>query len=227
MSELAAYWGTLARPTPPDGRLSATVRPMVSELPQDPGWGRPLDIALALVAPPIAFRRSQPAALAALRGLFLAFSMGLALISFVVVPFLSTGTDTDDALDPTVAAGAIAGIGAALHIASRLFASPTRYQSCRSSTELAGLFRSQVFLRLALAETSAMLGFIAFFLTDSVIPYAVGAAWAAIGFLHLAPTRRRLEHLQAEITLQGCPHQLLNALQNTSTHQTPPPHPQP
>ena len=199
---------------------------MVSEPPQDPGWGRPRDIALALVAPQIALRRSRPAALAALRGVFLAFSMGLALISFVVVPFLSTDTESDAGVDPIVAGGAMVGIGAVLHITSRRLARRARYRSCRSPAEVAGLFRSQFFLQLAIAEATAMLGFIAFLLANSVIPYAVGAAWAAIGFLRIAPTRRRLERLQEEITLEGCPHQLLDALQSSSTDEPSTQHPQ-
>ena len=146
--------------------------------------------------------------------LFLAFSMALALISFVVVPFLNTGAEPENALDPTVAAAALFAIGLALHVASRLFSRRARFHSCRSSAELAGLFRSLFFVQVAFAEASGLLGFVAFFLTGSVIPYVVGIAWTAFGFLRIAPTRRRLERLQDELTLQGCPHQLLIALQS-------------
>ena len=187
---------------------------MSPEPSQDPGWGRPRDIALALVAPQIAVRRGQLTQLSGLRVLFLAFSMALALISFVVVPFLNTGAEPENALDPTVAAATLFAIGLALHVASQLFSRRARFHSCRSSAELAGLFRSLFFVQVAFAEASGLLGFVAFFLTGSVIPYVVGIAWTAFGFLRIAPTRRRLERLQDELTLQGCPHQLLIALQS-------------
>ena len=197
---------------------------------QDAGWGRPRDIALALVAPQIAVRRSRPTMLSGLRVVFLAFSMGLALISFVVVPVLNGRAEREGALDPAVAAGALFAIGLALHVASRLYSRRARFRSCRSSAELAGLFHSLFFVQVALAEASALLGFVAFFLAASVIPYAVGVAWTVVGFIRIAPTRRHLERLQDEINLQGCPHQLLVALQSphpTDRGQSTDPPPQP
>lgn len=187
---------------------------MISEPSQDPGWGRPRDIALALVAPQIAARRRHPTTLAGLRVLFLAFSLTLVLISFVVMPFLNNGAEPEDGLDTTVVAAAVFVIGLVVHVASLLFSRRAKFSSCRSPAELADLFRSLFMLRIAFAEVPALLGFVAFFLSGSVIPYAVGVAWTAVGFVRIAPTRRHFERLQDEIALQGCPHQLLLALQS-------------
>jgi len=191
------------------------VRAVTSEPLQDPGWGWARDIALALVAPGIAMRRRQTTTLAGLRVVFVAFSLALALISFVVVPFLNTGAEPEEGLDTTVTAAAVFLIGLALHVASRLFSRRARFSSCRSPAEVAGLFRSHFMLQVAFAEVPALLGFVAFFLSESVVPYVVGVAWTAFGFVRIAPTRRYIERLQDEIALQGCPHQLLDALQST------------
>ena len=197
---------------------------VISEPSEDPGWGRPRDIALALVAPRIAVRRGQSTTLAGLRVLFLAFSLALVLTSFVVVPVLDAGAESEDGLDPTVAAAAVIVIGLALQVMSQLFSRRARFGSCGSPAQLAGLFRSLFMLRIAFAEMSALLGFVAFFLSGSVIPYAVGVAWTAVGFVRIAPTRRHLERLQDEIALQGCPHQLLVALQSPAGEpESPPP----
>jgi O-antigen/teichoic acid export membrane protein len=147
--------------------------------------------------------RSTP--LSALRILFFAFSMAIALISVVVIPFLAAGMETEDALDPVVPSVAVGVLGFVLFAVSRAFSRAERFVS---------VYRSQFMLRIALAEMSTLVGFVVFFPTASVIPYAVGVAWTALGFFLLAPTRRRLERLQDEIALQGCPHQLLDALQN-------------
>lgn len=156
----------------------------------------------------------QPTPLSGLRILFFAFSMAIALISVVVVPVLAAGMDSDDGLDPLVPTAGVGAIGFVLFAVGRAFSRAEGFRECRSPGELVGAFRTKFILQLALAETSALLGFVAFFLTSSVTPYAVGVAWTALGFLLIAPTRRRLERLQDEIALQGCPYPLLDALQN-------------
>jgi hypothetical protein len=149
--------------------------------------------------------------------LFLAFSLGIAMISFVVVPVLAAGTDSDDKVDPAVPAAVVFVIGLALHLVGQQFTRPERFSACGSPAELVGMFRTQFMLRIAFAETSALCGFVGFIVTGSVIPYAVGAAWTLVGFLRIAPTRRRLERLQDELALQGCPYQLLDALDNPAS----------
>lgn len=75
------------------------------------------------------------------------------------------------------------------------------------------MFRRQFSLRLGFAQGSALAGFVAVFLADSVLPYVVGAPWAVVGFVRAAPTRRHLERLQDDLARQGCRHPLLAALQ--------------
>jgi hypothetical protein len=166
--------------------------------------------------PPIDGRRAQPTPIAGLRMLFFAFSLAVVLISFVVVPVLAAGMDSDpeDGLDPTVLAAGVFVLGVVMYVVARLVSRPDRFRACRSSTEVLGMFRVQFILQLALAETSMLVGLVAFFLTGSVVPYVVGAAWTALGFLRIAPTQRRLQHLQDEIALQGCQYQLLDVLQS-------------
>jgi hypothetical protein len=59
-------------------------------LPPDPGWGRPRDIALALVCPPMGLRRRPANLLVMLRMLFVAYS--LALVGIGVVTLILTTT---------------------------------------------------------------------------------------------------------------------------------------
>jgi hypothetical protein len=145
--------------------------------------------------------------------LFFAFSLAIAMISFVVVPILAVGTDSEDRPDPAVPTVAVFVIGLLLFLAGRMVSRPDRFRTCSSPAQLVAMFRTQFILRITLAEASTLLGFVAFIVTGSVIPYAVGAAWTVIGFLRLAPTRPHLLRLQDDLALQGCRHQLLAALE--------------
>ena len=155
-----------------------------------------------------------PTPLSTLRMLFFAFSLGIALISFVAVPILAAGSDSADKIDPAVPTAVVFVIGLALHLVGQGFSRPDRFSACGSRAQLVAMFRTQFMLRIALAEASALCGFVAFIVTANVIPYAVGVAWTILGFIRIAPTRRHLERLQDDLALQGCPYQLLDTLEN-------------
>ena len=75
---------------------------------------------------------------------------------------------------------------------------------CSTPAALAGSYRTRFFVRLALGEASALIGFVALFVVDSPVPYFVGAVFTAIAFARLAPTRAHLAADQAALRRRGC-----------------------
>ncbi len=62
---------------------------------------------------------------------------------------------------------------------------------CTDSGALAGsYFSRRFFIRLALSEVPALVGFVGFLLTTEPWLYPLGAAFSAVGFARTAPTRR-------------------------------------
>ena len=192
------------------GRLCAVI-PHPSP---DPGWGRARDIVLMLVAAPFPFatRRREQNPLLGLRMLFIAFSVSLVGVGLVVL-FLTAGPDPDRSPDPVATTLGVAVLGAIL-VTFSWRAGPKL--ACGSAAEaLAASYRNRLFLRLALANASALIGFVGVSLTGSAMPYAAGLAWAVAGFVRVAPTAGNLERCQTELGLRGCPHRLVDVLQGS------------
>lgn len=143
-----------------------------------------------------------------LRVLFLAFLEASGLI-LLVLYFISSGESSGERL-PSIWFLALIGYG----LVSLILASRTlkRRLDTRSMETLAGSYRTNFFLGIAIAESAGLLGIVGVFLTGRLSSYLIGMAFALIGFAMMAPTRGNIERRQQEITAQGSPLSLGEAL---------------
>jgi len=176
----------------------------------DPGWGAPRDVAFALVpfVPP-SMARTGGDPLIVTRHLFLRFCSAIVLIG-VVVLLLGTDPSSDGAVDLGPALAILGAIGVALVVAAEVVG--RRPLDCTSPRTLAGSFRTRFFVRLALGEAAALIGFVALFVVDSPVPYFVGAVFTAVVFARLVPTRAHLAADQLRLRARGCTLDLVAAL---------------
>ena len=173
----------------------------------DPGWGRPREILLGVFLPSMAMRREHEDRLVALRTIFVAFVTALLLIGVVSV-LLVAGEE------PTDGVAAITGVVAAVGAGSQLVGWRLGRLDCTSPEALADSYRQRFFLRLAALNAGALAAFTGTFLAHSVVPYAVGAAIALVGYLRLAPTTGRLRRDEARLQVDGCHVSLVQALRS-------------
>jgi len=158
-----------------------------------------------VIAPTHAFRRAQQAGnaneLHLLRQAFVAFATALGLIGVVVL--VLDGTDGADPSSPDtslVAAGVI-GCGVLSLLVSRLLDRPL---DCSDEGALVGGYKTRFFLQISFANTAALVGFVAFFLSGEAWMYPLGALFTAVGFVRLAPSKRNLERDQEALNQKGC-----------------------
>ncbi|MCU1380429.1 MAG: hypothetical protein JWN29_3412 [Acidimicrobiales bacterium] len=177
----------------------------------DPGWGSPKDVLLGLLpfGPMMRIGRAtqRPPDLVTLRAIFLSFITAIVLIG-VVVLLLVPGMEPS--VSGTTAALTVLALGVAGQVASGLIARPL---DCTSPTTLATSYRTRFFLRLAFAESAALMGFVGANLSANLTVYLVGAAITAVGFTRLAPTAANLGRDQEELAGRGCRGSLIAALQ--------------
>lgn len=180
---------------------------MSSDPAGDPGWTEPLR---ALIPFYILVRRRHLLAdgLVALRSLLVAFSTALVLIA-VVLLFIGTRSSSTT----TWAALGLFGFGivAVFVVTPRL---PVRLDGTDGAA-LAAAYRSRFFFWIAIAELSAVLGFVGAMTIGGILLYVAGATPSAIGFLRAAPTVTHLARDQAALQSQGCSISLVTALRNT------------
>jgi len=143
-----------------------------------------------------------------LRGLLLTFSIMILLVGVVVV-VLDTSAEPFGSSSAPSAALVLIGAGVAALVAPPYLVRPL---SCESETELAKGYVQAFFLRIAFAESTALLAFVAFILTGAGWLYLIGMAFTAIGFMRLAPTATRLAKQQEALTRTGCALLLVAAL---------------
>ena len=149
-----------------------------------------------------------------LRLVLISFIVALLAIG-VVVAVIAEGVDADSGrISSTVAAGGIMAFGLASLVLVRLIEPRL---DCTSDSSLIVSYRNRFFLRVALAEAVALLGFAAVFLTGDAWLYPLGGAITAIGFLRLAPTERNLERDQDTLNEQGCGRSLRAVLGSATT----------
>jgi hypothetical protein len=75
-------------------------------------------------------------------------------------------------------------------------------------------------LGIGLAESAALVGFAVVFFTGERWLYFEGLAFALVGLGLIAPTRGNLERRQQQITAQGSPLSLIEALRNSPPGRT-------
>ena len=157
---------------------------------QDPGWAM----------------RSGPDGLVTLRYVFAAFVVAVLVIAApaVILRDRAVGVTSPALSVLIIAVAGVAALGAQRLIAPRL--------DCTTEETLAATYRSRFFLRLALAESPAL---IAFAVAISLGPwwvYFVGLAFALVGLWYAAPTKGRLNHDQRQLDNGGCAHRLVPAI---------------
>lgn len=149
--------------------------------------------------------------LTVLRQLFLSFSSALVLITVVAV-ILSTSIGHVD--PPTsVSMTIVIVVGLASLIAGRR---ARRELDCRTDRTLADSYRQRFFLRLAFAESAALIGFAISIAIGPWWAYFVALAFTVAGFARLAPTRRNLTLDQQHLGANGCHRSLADALVGTT-----------
>ncbi len=95
-------------------------------------------------------------------------------------------------------------------VARRLFAD--RALDCTDGATLASSYRTRFFLRMALAESTALIGFALCFVTQSPWPYVVALPFTAVGFLLAAPSSGHLTRDQTRLSTSGCTLNVVAAL---------------
>ena len=177
---------------------------------QDPGWH--LTWKLLLMTVPYARfvyrRRSRGDQLIDLRNVYASFAV--AQVGFgVVLPFLlplRTGT---------AAVFWLLGIAVLTVLTTVFVARIVRPLPCDSEAMLAAGFKARMFLRVAYAESTALFGFAAAFITRSSWVYYVCGLLAVPGLLRAAPTRAALVRAQDDLDARGCGRSLVAALRQT------------
>lgn len=178
----------------------------------DPGWGSAWRTALRLYNP---FRsKKKPLAgdrLTAIRGTFLAFGVALVAIGAVVPMIVCSCHDGGSrgfvALVVVYGAAAVSGVE---WLGRRPLA-------CGSDTELASAYVSRILLQMSIAQSAALMGFVAVTFTDMWTVYLIGFAFAAIAMTRLAPTAANLRREQEKLGAAGCGLSLLAALRTPAT----------
>lgn len=177
--------------------------------PDDAPWfaGRQL---ISIFVPFAAMQRPRPGTngLALLRQVFVSFSLAVVMIG-VVVLFLTAGDPPENAPSTGLVLAAVAALGFLGFVAPQVVVAPL---DCSSDATLVGGYRTRFFLRLAFAESAALVGFVGALLTGAPWPYLVGAAITAVGFARLAPTDANLAAEQDALATAGCPRDLRHAL---------------
>ena len=190
---------------------------------EDPGWGSPKDIALGMVLPQLAIRRSKGApALQTTRTLFVSFTSGLVLIGFVVLLLTAgeTPTGSPSATTACAAAALFAIVGVTV---GRLM---SRDLPCGSIGQLVGAYRTRFFLLMTFNEAGGLIGFVLVVLSRTPGPYFVALPIGLAGQWLAAPTQAHIEAEDRSLAARGCPGSLSEALfANASTGPAPAPSP--
>jgi F0F1-type ATP synthase membrane subunit c/vacuolar-type H+-ATPase subunit K len=179
-------------------------------LDDDPGWGASWSMLLMLVPGGARFylRSRQGTAvdgLRSLRAIFLGFAGSLVIYGVVLV-IIGGGRATGNARPWAVGLAAYGVLDLALVRAVE------RPLDCASDAALAQTYRTRFFMRVAFAQSVALFGFVAVFVVGPVWLYLLGAAFTAVGYARLAPTRANLGADQRRLAEQGCARSLVTAL---------------
>jgi disulfide bond formation protein DsbB len=153
-------------------------------------------------------KRSSGDGLVLLRGLLLTFSIAILLVGLVVV-VLETSAEPFGSVPELPAALCLMGAGAVTLVLPPYLVRPL---PCDSESELSKGYVQRFFLRIAFAESAALLAFVVFIVTGAGWLYLVGAGFTAVGFVRLAPTATHLAKEQDELRRAGCTRSLVAAL---------------
>jgi F0F1-type ATP synthase membrane subunit c/vacuolar-type H+-ATPase subunit K len=171
----------------------------------DPGWRPSLRVLIPYAALLMRGKRRDPITI--VRDLYIAFVSALVMFGFVlsfVAPFRN---------DHNNGPGWAIGIGALAVINLVVVRRVERPLSCESEAALAESYRNRLFVRLAFAESTALIAFVAsFFVIEAGWIYFFGAFCSLPAFVRLAPSKRAFVLDQDELTGRGCALSLLEAI---------------
>lgn len=173
----------------------------------DPGWPLSPMLLVPGLGVRLAQRRAAGDGLVLLRLVFVMFVFALVMFGVVLLFVdLSEGSSVGLFAAVVVADGTGSTIVASMH---------RRPLDCSSEAALADSYRTRFFLRIALAESAALLGFVGVFLTGARWLYLLAVMFTAVGFARAAPTRRALQREGDELAMLGCGRSLVAALRQS------------
>jgi hypothetical protein len=141
-----------------------------------------------------------------LRLTFFAYCGGVVLIGGVGAFVAATD-------DPALGVGMAAVIVVAVGLGSLVLSSVIPATLDSSSAErLAATYKTRFFVRMAIAEAVALVGFVLMFMTGSVVPFLAALPFTAIGFARVAPTDANLQRDQDALNATGTMSDLRTAL---------------
>ena len=182
----------------------------------DPGWGDAVRALAWALIPGMNMRRMRRGGrrgvngLVVLRLIFVNFLIALALIGVVTTVLINTRSFKGN----SVAAAAPTGVVVVVLGLVSLVTTPMveRPLDCATDATLLASYRTRFFLRIAMSEAVGLLGFVGFLLSGRWWLYALGAAFTAVGFARLAPTRANLARDQERLRTSGCLRSLVPVL---------------
>ena len=136
---------------------------------------------------------------------------GAQFVILVIVYVLWAYAGLADGADSSLAAGSVAVIGAAAMVASAQY--ERRPLDCSSARALSDAYATAFFIRLTLAATGSLAGFVGFTLTDNPFVYLLGMTLTLMGMALIAPTEGNLIRLQGQLDEQGCGRSLAEAIE--------------
>jgi len=176
---------------------------------EDPGWGPALKGAAFVLVPGLGARRMMRGtnALTVMRQLWITFVTATLLIG-VLVMVVNASLEGGGA-DGRVVAGVIAALGVISQLVGANFLPAI---DGRTQAEVQEAAQKHFFLRVALAEPAALLGFLGFVLSANPAVYALGAVVSLAGMLDARPSTRWLDRGQQQLRESGSEISLLGVL---------------
>ena len=175
---------------------------------RDPGWRLGWRLLL-LVIPGVLQReakRNSGDPLALLRDVALSFMLA---IVFMGIPLSFLPPDQQGSA--WVSVGTVLGVALIAFVAPRVIERPL---DCSSDLSLIGSYRARFFIRVAFAESIALVSFVLHFVSGPSWIYFLGGGIALIRMASRAPTPAALIRDQDELTARGCGRSLVAAFRH-------------
>jgi drug/metabolite transporter (DMT)-like permease len=173
----------------------------------------------AVLVPALAARRAahgRVSTLRLVRTLFVTYLIAIVLIGGVVAVLTLASDRTSSA-----STGAVAGVATAVAVIGAISVGCSRLvrpdADCSSDQALATWYRRRFFLRIALSELAALIGFAGFILIWTGWIYPIGLAIALVGFAAAAPTDTHIERDDQRLRATACQRNLLSALKRSGS----------
>jgi F0F1-type ATP synthase membrane subunit c/vacuolar-type H+-ATPase subunit K len=160
--------------------------------------------------PIVGSRQKRGDPLVVLRRVFLSFCTAIVLIFVALLLAIVPSQRGTADLSVAAAAGITVLAGIAAVVLRQCFVE--RPLACANAPTLASAYRNRFFLRMAFAESTALLGLVLSVLAQSPWPYVIGVPFTAVGFWVAAPTARNLGRDQAQLTASECTGNLIAAV---------------